>query len=153
MADPRFFDRAGPYSLDALAALSGATLRDPGAGGRLIADIAPLETAGPDEVTFLDNRKYVEAFGSSRAGAAFVHEKLADRAPAGMALLIAADPYKAFALAGQAFYPPAPVKAGRAPSAVIDPTAEVPLDCEIGANVVIEAGARLGPRCRVGSNT
>ena len=27
MADPRFFDRAGPFSLDALAVLSGATLR------------------------------------------------------------------------------------------------------------------------------
>ena len=26
MADPRFFDRAGPFTLDALAALSGARL-------------------------------------------------------------------------------------------------------------------------------
>src|SRR6266571_5305085 len=99
MADPRFFDRAGPFSLDALAALTGATLRDPAGGDRLFADVAPLETAGPEELTFLDNRRYLDAFAGSRAGAAFVDERAIDKAPADMALLIAADPYKAFARA------------------------------------------------------
>lgn len=153
MADPRFFDRAGPHSLAALAGLSGARLLDPADGGRLIADVAPLETAGPDEATFLDNRKYTEAFARSRAGAAFIDERVADRAPAGMALLITREPYKAFARAAQAFYPSAGPRSGRAPSAIVDRTATVPDDCEIGAHVVIEAGVRLGARCRVGPNT
>lgn len=153
MADPRFFDRAGPFSLDALAALSGARLHDPGDGGRLFGDVAPLETAGPDEVTFLDNRKYLDAFARSRAGAAFVAERLIEKAPPGMTLLIADDPYKAFARAAQAFHPTTPVVPRRAPSAIIDPTATVPADCDIGAHVVIEAGARLGARCRIGPNT
>ncbi len=153
MADPRFFDRAGPYSLDALAALSGAKLRDPGEGGRLFGDVAPLETAGPDDVSFLDNRKYIDAFTRSRAGAAFIDERLIDKAPAGMALLIAGDPYKAFARAARAFYPAAPVVPRRAPSAVIDPAASVPADCDIGEHVVIEAGVRLGARVQVGANT
>ncbi|HVC54593.1 MAG TPA: UDP-3-O-(3-hydroxymyristoyl)glucosamine N-acyltransferase [Stellaceae bacterium] len=153
MADPRFFEPAGPYSLDALAALSGAAVQDPGAAGRLFRDVAPLESAGPDDVTFLDNRKYVEAFAQSQAGAAFVEERLAAMAPAGMALLIARDPYKAFARAAQAFHPSPPVVPGRAPSAIIDPSAVVPADCAIGANVVIEARVRLGARCEVGPNT
>ena len=153
MADPRFFDRAGPFSLDALAALSGARLHDPGDGGRLIADVAPLETGGPDDLTFLDNRKYADAFARSRAGAAFVDERLIGEAPEGMALLIAGDPYKAFARAAQAFYPATPVRPRRAPSAAIDPTAMVPPDCDIGAHVVIEAGVRLGARCQIGPNT
>jgi UDP-3-O-[3-hydroxymyristoyl] glucosamine N-acyltransferase len=153
MADPRFFARAGPHSLAALAELSGARLRDPADGGRLIADVAPLETAGPDDITFLDNRKYIEAFTRSRAGAAFVGERVADRAPTGMALLIARDPYKAFARAAQAFYPEPALRPGRAPSAIVDPSATVPPDCEIGAHVVIAAGARLGARCRIGPNT
>ena len=55
MADPRFFDRAGALTLDALAGLSGASLVDPADGARLVHDVAPLETAGPDDVTFLDN--------------------------------------------------------------------------------------------------
>ena len=153
MADPRFFQRAGPHSLAALAALSGARLAGPADGGRLMADVAPLETAGSADLTFLDNRKYTDAFLSSQAGAAFVNEAMAARAPAGMALLITREPYKAFARAVQAFYPQAPVVAGRASSAVIDPTAIVPGDCAIGANVVIEAGARLGARCQIGANT
>jgi len=153
MADPRFFDRAGPFSLKALAAISGAKLADPAVGDRTIEDVAPLETAGPSDVTFLANLKYVEAFAASRAGAAFAAERFAARAPPGMALLIAADPYKAFALAAEAFYPTPPVIPGRAPSAIIDPSANVPADCEIAANVVIEAGVRLGARCQVGANS
>ena len=153
MADPRFFDRAGPFSLDALAALSGATLRDPAGGERLFIDVAPLETAGPEDLTFLDNRRYLDAFAGSRAGAAFVDARAVDKAPAGMALLIAADPYKAFARAAQAFYPPRPIVPRRAPSAIIDPAAIVPPDCDIAENVVIEAGARLGARCQIGANT
>jgi len=153
MADSRFFRRAGPHSLDALAALSGARLVGAADGGLLVEDVAPLETAGPADVTFLDNRKYTDAFMKSRAGAAFVAEGLAARAPAGMALLVSREPYKAFARAVQAFYPQTPVVPGRAPSAIIDPAATVPDDCAIAANVVIEAGVHFGARCQIGANT
>jgi UDP-3-O-[3-hydroxymyristoyl] glucosamine N-acyltransferase len=153
MADSRFFERVGPHSLTALAAISGANLHDPADGDRLFGDVAPLETAGPQDVTFLDNRKYLEAFAASRAGAAFVDQAAIARAPAGMALLVSPEPYKAFARAAQAFYPEKPVIAAVAPSAVIDPGATVPADCEIGPNVVIAAAARLGARCQVGPNT
>lgn len=153
MADPRFFQRAGPFSLAELAALTGARLRDAADGGRVFEDVAALETAGPTDVTFLDNRKYTDEFMSSRGGAAFVAEGLADRAPAGMALLLTREPYKAYARASQAFYPLPAVVPGRAASAAVDPTAVVPADCAIGHNVVIEAGAKLGARCDVGANT
>src|SRR5205085_11230912 len=119
----------------------------------LIRDVAPLENAGPEDVTFLDNRKYVDAFSRSGGGAAFIDQRLADRAPAGMALLITAEPYKAYARAAQAFYPIKPVMPRRAASAVIDPTAMVPEDCDIGPHVVIEAEVRLGTRCQSGPNT
>ncbi len=153
MADPRFFDRAGPHSLAALAELTGARLIDPDDGRRLIEDVAPLETAGPGDVTFLDNRKYTDAFVRSRAGAAFVDERAEDKAPEGMSLLVAREPYKAFARAARAFYPDNGPRPGRAPTAIIDPTATIPADCEIGAHVVIEAGVRVGARCRIGPNT
>jgi UDP-3-O-[3-hydroxymyristoyl] glucosamine N-acyltransferase len=153
MTDHRFFDRAGPYSLDELAALTGATAWRGTDGKRLFSDVAPLETAGPEDVTFLDNRKYVDAFVRSRAGAAFIDERFATQAPAGMALLVTGEPYKAFARAAQAFYPMPPVVPRRAPSAIIDRSATVPDDCDIGPHVVIEAGARLGARCQIGANT
>jgi UDP-3-O-[3-hydroxymyristoyl] glucosamine N-acyltransferase len=153
MADPRFFERSGPFTLTALAALSGATLLDEAAGERVMVDIAPLETAGPDEATFLDNRKYLGAFETSRAGAAFVAKDLAGRAPPGMAVLVSGQPYKAYALAAQAFYPIPRVEPAVAATARIDPTTSVPADCEIGEHVVIGAGARLGARCQIGANS
>jgi UDP-3-O-[3-hydroxymyristoyl] glucosamine N-acyltransferase len=153
MADPRFFDRAGPHDLASLAALTGARLLDPGHGARLIEDVAPLETAGSGDVTFLDNRKYIDAFARSRAGAAFVDKRAAEIAPRGLSLLVAGEPYKAFARAAQAFYPDDRPRPGRALGAIIDPTAIIPADCEIGAHVVIEAGVRIGARCRIGPNT
>lgn len=153
MADPRFFDRAGPFTLDALAALSGARLLRAEYGARFIRDVSPLEAAGPEDVSFLENRKYLAAFVRSRAGAAFVDERSIDQAPSGMALLVSNEPYKAYALAAQAFYPVRPVIPHRAPSALIDAEATVPEDCDIGPNAVIEKGARLGRRCRIGANT
>ena len=153
MTDLRFFNRAGPYSLGELAELSGARLGGGVDGKQLITDVAPLETAGPEDITFLENRKYLDAFAGSRAGAAFVDERFAERAPAGMALLLTKEPYKAFARAAQAFYPAKPVIPGIAPTAIIGPAATVPADCEIGPYVVIEAGARIGARCQIGAHT
>jgi UDP-3-O-[3-hydroxymyristoyl] glucosamine N-acyltransferase len=153
MADPRFFERAGSFTLAALAGLSGARLLPAEDGARRFVDVAPLESAGPQDVSFFDNPKYAESFARSRAGAAFVAERSIGKAPPGMALLIDGDPYKAYARAAQAFYPPPALNPGRAPSVVIDPLAIVPEDCEIGPHVVIEARARLGRRIRIGANT
>jgi UDP-3-O-[3-hydroxymyristoyl] glucosamine N-acyltransferase len=153
MADPRFFERAGPFLLADLAALGEAYLLRPEDGARRFADVAPLESAGPHDISFFDNPRYVDSFISSRAGAVFVAGKWIAKAPPGTALLIARDPYRAYARAAQAFYPPPAPRPGRAPSAVVDPDAVVPEDCEIASHVVIEARARLGRRCRIGANT
>ena len=153
MADPRFFSRAGPFTLAELSKLSGARLLRPEDAGRRCSDVQPLEAAGPDDLSVLENRRYIDAFLGSRAGAAFVDEKTAERAPPGMALLVSSEPYKSYALAAQAFYPPAEIGARRAPSALVDPAAFVPEDCDIGPNVVIEPRVRLGRRCRIGANT
>jgi UDP-3-O-[3-hydroxymyristoyl] glucosamine N-acyltransferase len=153
MADRRFFDRVGPFTLDALCALSGARLLQTEDGVRLFGDVAPLETAGPEDISFLENRKYIDAFVRSHAGAVFVDQSAVERAPPGMALLVCKEPYKAYALAAQAFYPAPEVVARRAPSAIVDSTAIVPEDCDIGPNVVIESCVRLGHRCHIGANT
>jgi len=151
MADPRFFTVAGPLSLKALAELTGAAI---GAGAdpeRSFRDVAPLETAGPDDVAFLDNRKYLPAFEASRAGAVFVHPSLAPRAPKGTAVLTTEQPYRAYALAAQAFYPERRPEPGIHPSAVIDPAARLGQAVTVGANAVIEAGVEIGPRSVIGA--
>lgn len=152
MADPRFFTLAGPFTLERLAAVSGAEMAPGCDPAREIRDVAPLETAGPGQISFLDNKKYVEAFSASRAEACIVHPDLAGRAPAGMALLLSRQPYRGYALIAQAFYPGPAAAAGIAPSAVVDPAAVIGEGVEIAAGAVVEAGARIGARCRIGPN-
>ncbi|WP_114391771.1 UDP-3-O-(3-hydroxymyristoyl)glucosamine N-acyltransferase [Oleisolibacter albus] len=152
MADPRFFHRAGPFRLADLARIAGAELSDGADPDRLISDVAALDQAGPQQLSFLDNKKYAEAFAVSAAGACVVHPAMASRAPAGMALLLTKRPYKGYALCAQAFYPnPAP-DGGIAVGAHVHPTAEIGPGTEVAPGAVVEAGARIGAGCRIGAN-
>jgi UDP-3-O-[3-hydroxymyristoyl] glucosamine N-acyltransferase len=153
MADPRFFAVRGPFTLAELAARTGASLAAGADPGATIVDVAALDTAGPSDLSFLDNRRYVEAFKASRAGACLVAPALAAMAPEGMALLITDKPYHAYARAAQAFYPEAPVPSGRHARAAIDAAARLADDVVVEAGAVIGARAEIGARTRIGANT
>nr|MCS5605973.1 UDP-3-O-(3-hydroxymyristoyl)glucosamine N-acyltransferase [Alphaproteobacteria bacterium] len=110
MADQRFFNRVGPFSLGKLAALSDGELNDPDQEDFVVKDIAALESAEADDLSFLDNKAYLDAFKGSKAGAAVVMARYAAKAPQGMALILSEQPYRTFALIAQEFYPrPRPV--------------------------------------------
>lgn len=150
MADPRFFLRAGPFTLAQLAGIAGAELAGAAEPGREIHDVAPLGDADGTQLSFLDNRKYVDAFAQSRAGACLVHPDLAKRAPPGMALLVTKKPYRGYALCAQAFYP-APVAAGGiSPGAHVHSTARIGEGAEISPGAVLEEGVEIGALCRIG---
>jgi UDP-3-O-[3-hydroxymyristoyl] glucosamine N-acyltransferase len=152
MADPRFFRNAGALSLRRLAEIGDATLSEGADPAVLCAGVAPLDQAGPADVSFLDNRRYVDSFAASRAGACFVSPDMACRAPPGMALLLTTRPYRAFALAAQAFYPAEAAASEISPFATIDPSARLGEGCEVAAGAVIEAAADIGAGCRIGPN-
>ena len=59
------------------------------------------------------------------------------------------NPYKAYALAAQAFYPQPKPESFRAPGAVIDPAAVIGADCHIGHGAVIGKGVKIGDRSRI----
>jgi len=145
MADPRFFDRAGPYSLKELARLCGAEAVPVSSDDPVMSDVAALDTAGPDDVVFLGERKLKDALAASKAGVCILPPALRDLAPLGMALLIHPDPKRAYALIAQAFYPQPAPKPGIAPSATVDATAR------LGEGVCIEAGAVIGPHAVLGN--
>ena len=152
MADSRFYTVAGPFSLARLAEISGATFDHQGHAESLFSDVAPLDNAGPSDVSFLDNRKYAPVFEVSKAGVCVVSPEFAGRAPAGMLLLVSADPYRAYARIAQAFYPVTAPVPWVAPTAWVDPTASVGEGCRLEPGVVIGARAELGRRCRIGAN-
>lgn len=148
MVDSRFFTVAAPIDLQAILTLTGAVLAtasgervDP---SRRFNNIASLDKAGKDDISFLDNIKYLDMFSKSMAGACFVRKKFIERAPSHMVLLVTDAPYSAFALATRHFYPEPAVEASISPHANIDATAS------IGRNVRIDAGASIGTRAVIG---
>lgn len=153
MADPRFFRRAGPFPLHQLAELARARLADPASAGLLVHDVAPLDTAGADSLTFFDNPKYLAQYRVTQAGVCVTAEKHADKAPPGLALLLSPAPYGAYARIAQAFYPPPPVAPGCHPAAIVHETAVLGQDVWIGACAVVEAGVRIGTGSSIGAGT
>jgi UDP-3-O-[3-hydroxymyristoyl] glucosamine N-acyltransferase len=151
MSDPRFFPAPVPLSLGEIAELTGAELR--GDPARRIEGVAPLERAGPGDLAFLDNPAYVGAFATTAAGACVVAPKFAGQAPPGLPILVAADPYRAFARVAARLFPaamrPRAVFAvdGVAPGAVVHATAR------LEAGVVVDPGAVIGPRAEIGEGT
>jgi len=146
--DPRFYRRSGPHSL---AAVVDAAKGDAPPRCLMLTGVAPLQTAEPGEVSFLDNRKYVIALAETRAGAVIVHADMAERVPAGAVAIVAAEPYAAWARVAALFHPLPPLRPGVHRSAVVAPGATVDASAEVGPLAVIGAGAEIGPRCCVGA--
>ena len=79
LGDPRFFRRSGPHALAVVASTAGGVADEL---ELLLEGVAPLRTAGPSEVSFLDNRRYSSALDQTSAGAVIVHPEMAARVPA-----------------------------------------------------------------------
>ncbi|MCK5556706.1 MAG: UDP-3-O-(3-hydroxymyristoyl)glucosamine N-acyltransferase [Alphaproteobacteria bacterium] len=153
MADQRFFTIAKPFNLRQLAEITESELSNPSLADMVITDVAPLETAKKTHLSFFDNKKYLEAFKATQAGACFVHSKLAEFSPAETVCLINKNPYKAYAVAALAFYPSKSPVAFRASTALIDASAVIGVDCMIEDGVIIGKDVRIGDRCRIQAQT
>ncbi len=157
-------------TIEEIAALTRAKPRPGDPLDRRIANIAPLDTATASDVSFLDNSKYAEAIGTTRAGACFVSSRFEALAPQGIAVLVTEQPYRAFVAVARALFPEAlfPTslfgERGRSaeahvhPSArleagvIVDPLAVIGPHAEIGSGTVIAAGAVVGPDVCIGRN-
>lgn len=152
MADPRFFQLAGPFTLGEIARRIGAELATESEAGRQIVDVRPLDEAGTEHLTFLYDKRYTEAFAASRASACIVEADMVAQAPPGMAVLVARKPRLSFAKAAALFYPEPEAKPVRHPGAFVDVSAVVDPSAEIDAGAVIGPRAEIGARCRIGAN-
>ena len=176
MARVSFFRRPAGLTIGEIVALTGAEAGN-APPDRVIADIASLDRAGPDDLVFLDGRKHVPALQATRAGACLMSGEFADRAPKGIAVLKVKHPYQAFvtvarklhpdalrpsslfdvegAAAGASVHASAEIERGVTidPGAVIGPGAAIGADTVIGANAVIGPGVQIGRGCAIGPNS
>ncbi len=152
MVDRRFFTNHGPFTAEQIAAGTGTSLQNAGDNSRMLNDVAPLDRASQNDISFFDNVKYIEQFTNSDAGACFIRPKYADQAPPSMVVLLTEDPYRCYALTAQRFYPAARSANGIAPNATIAPSATIGKDVAIGPGAVIGAHVMLGDRVSIGAN-
>ncbi len=168
MPDPRFFEDLGPATLGELAKLAGADLLQPDRAGLTITAVAPLDRAGPDQLTFFSDRRYLDGFKATTAGACFVTAERAEAAPTRCAVLICGEPHAAYAKASDrlhrarllssadpAIHPSAIIEDGviLGQGVVIGAGVHVGRGTAIGANAVIGPGVAIGRDCRIGANT
>lgn len=148
MGDAQLFARSGPHALADVA--STAVCAAPVIEG-MFTGVTRLQSAGPDEVSFLDNRRYAGALEQTTAWAVIVYPQMPAGAPA----------------APSPLSPPRPRRDGRAPrhsfircrrrtpgihsSALVDPDARVDASAEIGPYWAIEARPEIDPGCRSGA--
>ncbi|MGY6568066.1 MAG: UDP-3-O-(3-hydroxymyristoyl)glucosamine N-acyltransferase [Salinarimonas sp.] len=168
MSDPHFFQKPAAISLAEIAAIASFELPADADPDQPITGVAPLESAGPHDVAYMDNPKYVDMLTRTRAGLLLLSPKFASAAPQGVVVIQLNNPYPAFAAIIGHLYPAA-IRPGStfgatgiSPGSVVHPTARlesgVTVDpgavigpgAEIGEGSVIAANAVIGPQVRIG---
>ena len=132
-------------SLQDLAGRIGAELR--GDGARRVTGVAPLESAGPEQVAFYANPRYRRALSETRAAAVIVDEASQEHVPEAAARIVAGQPYVAFAKASALFFRELILEAGVQEGALVDESAQV------HPTAAVAAGAYIGPSAKVGART
>jgi len=130
-------------TLGKLAETIGGSLQGP--ADLIVRGMASIESAGPDEVTFLSNVKYERHVAETKAAAVIVP---ADYAGPGESLIRCQDSYYAFRQAMVVMY-----GFRRSPLKGIDSRACIDPSAELGKDVTVGPFAFIGPRAKVGDGT
>lgn len=138
-------------NLGALAHLLGGKLTDASKAGVVVRGFRALDAAGPTDLAFLWDPKYVETARTTKAAAIVAREPIAGAAAP---TIVVADPQAAMlVLLGQVYarrHPPEPP--GIHPQAFVHPEAKIAEGASVGPCAVVEAGARVGARTRIRGN-
>ncbi len=152
MADPRFYDNRGPFTLAALCDAVGVPLPAGADGAVRIDDLASLTGAGPTHLSFFTGGRAAAAqLAVSSAGFCLVGAGVGNGAPASCVIIPCDSVQHAFAAAARLFYP----QSGLAvwdQQAAVDPTARLDEGVMLAPGVVIGPGAEIGARTRIGPN-
>ena len=158
MTEPLFFKSAKSLTIAEIAALTGAEAGPSAPPERRISGVAPLDTATPLDLAFLDNPRYLDQIASTRAGACLVAPRFIAAAPAHLAVLRVRDPYRAFVAIARALFPqslrPSSLFAaeGIAPGTTVHATARLESGVVLDPGVVVGPGAEIGTGTVVGAN-
>ena len=120
-----------------------------GDAGVTLHGAAPLESAGPGELSFVRSLRWARLVESTRAGALIVP---AGVDPGGRPAILSPDPGLDFARAVALLVPERLPRPGVHPGAQVDPSAEVDPEAAVGPGCVVGARSRVGPRSVLHAN-
>lgn len=153
MADPRFYDNAGPFTL---ASICEAVQAVPPAGAKeslRLDDVASLSGAGPSHLTFFSgDRRSSAALSETRAGACLIPARGDFQLPAGCIAIRSASVQHSFAAIARLFYPRSGLVEWTQ-SENIHPAARLGTNVVLGPGVVVGPGVEIGDGARIGPNT
>ena len=135
-----------PVRLDEIVARFGGKLV--GDGGLTITAIATLESAGPQQLSFLANPKYRTQLAATKAEAVILAPEAADQCP--VAAIVTPQPYLYFARVSQWLNAPVRPTPGIHATAVVEST--IPASATVGPNTWIGEGVCVGEDVVVGAN-
>jgi UDP-3-O-[3-hydroxymyristoyl] glucosamine N-acyltransferase len=130
-----------------IAELVGGTLV--GDGAVRLAGVAPLDRAGPSDLSFLAAGRYLPYFHGSRAGAVLCTAEHRDIQPGPATRIVVADPHRAVQRVVRVLYPEPSRPEGVDGSARIGRGVVLGEAVYLGPFAVIGERARLGDRVRV----
>ena len=114
----------------------------------LVSGVAPLESAGEEDVSFLESERNLKQAIVSRAGCLLAPPGL--ELP-GKTVIRVRNPRYSFARIVELFFPQPPRRPGIHSTAQISSNVALETEVEIGPYVVIGEGARIGSRCSIGA--
>ena len=117
-----------------------------GDGAVRLSGFAPLDRAGPTELSFLATGKYVPQFLASKAGAVLCTAEHRDLAGGPATRIVVADPHKTLQDLLVTLFPEPPRPRGVDPAAIVGRGAVLGDDVYLGPGVIVGAGARIGDR-------
>jgi UDP-3-O-[3-hydroxymyristoyl] glucosamine N-acyltransferase len=111
-----------------------------------LAGFKPLNVAGSSDLSFLHLGKYRNAALMSNAGAIIVN---AGVELGNQTLIVVSEATEAYRRAIDLFYPELPITPGVSPNAIVDPSAVLGVDVQIGPGAILAAGVTVGDRVSV----
>lgn len=116
-------------------------------------DLAPLDRAQAEHLSFLADPRYLPYLRNAQAGAVLIAESLAMRGSTELPRIVVKDVHRALALLLELFHPDASPNPGVHPTAVIGAGVALSDDVSIGPYVVLGAGAAVGAGTTVGAHS
>ncbi|MFT4517826.1 MAG: UDP-3-O-[3-hydroxymyristoyl] glucosamine N-acyltransferase [Halioglobus sp.] len=135
------------YSLAELADRLDLTFS--GDGNKQIIGLAPLSTAGPDQLTFMGGRKHLPDLLATQAAAVILSEEFAEQCS--VDYILAENPYLAIARISKLFVSTQQPSAGVHSTATVSSNAQIHAQASVGPNAVIEGGVKLEADVVVGA--